>query len=115
MVFELAFADGGAVDVGAVGAAQILDGYVDSVEGEGAMLAAYQLVVHADIGVLSTPENDCALFKRNLLELVLRVKYNQVRPHLRDGQLDRVSAGNRSIHILHSRLRCLYSVLPIQI
>ena len=85
MVLNFAFGDGTTVHEGAVSAPQILDGYVDAIKGEGAVPAAYELVVQADIGVLATAQNNRAFFKRNLLELVLRVEYNQVRPHLCDG------------------------------
>ena len=65
------------------------------------MPAADQFVVHADVGILAAAQDDRAFFKGNLLELVLRVEYNQVRPHLCDGEFDGVATGNCSVHVLH--------------
>ena len=101
VVFELAFGDGASVYEGAVGAAQVLHGNVDAVKGDGAMPAADQFVVHADVGILAAAQDDRAFFKGNLLELVLRIEYNQVRPHLCDGEFDGVATGNCSVHVLH--------------
>ena len=86
----------------AVGTSQILDGDVLAVEGQAAVLAAYQLVVQADVGVLASAENDRTLFEGNLLELGLGVQDYQVRVQFQRPEGDGIARRDYGlVQILH--------------
>ena len=68
VVFEFAVVYRGTVNEGAVGASQVLDGHVDAVKGQGAVPAAYQFVIQADVRILPTAQHHSPFFQGNLLE-----------------------------------------------
>ena len=74
--------DGVAIDVGAVGAAEVFYGDVQSVETDFAVLAAYKFVVQVDVGIAAATEDDAANREGDLLELGLRIQHDEMRAHL---------------------------------
>ena len=70
---------------------------VDSVKRDGAVPAAHQFVVEANVGILATPECHRPLGERNLLELGLGVQDYEVRAQFDFFELDGLARGNDSL------------------
>ena len=89
--------DGVAVDVGAVGAAEVFHGDVQPVETDFAVLAAYEFVVQVDIGIAAATEDDAANREGDLLELGLRIQHDEMRSHLTRLKPDRLVSCDDSL------------------